>query len=113
MPSLLRSILIPILVSPEKLLWMKVEVDTADKLEEDLLKIGRVFQGLLSGYQAKDQVGGDDDVEDEGGAKEEEDFQVARPPSYLGILRLKQPCITFILQCNTLYIFFFPVHLSE
>ena len=48
---LLKSMLMPISVSPEKLLWVKVEVGTADKLEEDLLQIGRVFQRLLrSGY---------------------------------------------------------------
>ena len=75
----IASLKIGVLVAPEQLLWVKVEEGTADKLVEDLHHIGEVFQGLLSGYLAKDQGGGEEDiandVEDEGGAKEEKDFQ--------------------------------------
>ena len=64
---------------------MVVEVGTADKLdkvEEDRL-IGGVLR-RMSGYQVKDQRDGQEgianDTEDEGGAKEQEDFQVDCPP---------------------------------
>ena len=64
---------------------MVVEVGTADKLdkvEEDRL-IGGVLR-RMSGYQVKDQGYGQEgvanDTEDEGGAKEQEDFQVGCPP---------------------------------